>query len=125
MKRKIMATVAAAVLAAGIAVAANPSPAFAATCQARVNYGTSGSTGSATEFNGQSQGAACALVRVRISSYLGGGISSNTWGPQSNASSYASAYGVISFGWYSNAMPSTIWSEQQWLTNNTWKTFAG
>lgn len=126
MKRKIMAVLAALVAAAAVVVL-DQSPALAATCKARVNFGISGSTGSATEFNGQSAGDKCALVQVHMAAYMGSGITIHSYGPQSSGSSYVSAYVVPSYGaaWYGKAKPSTTWSEQQWYVDGQWKTFAG
>ncbi len=126
MRRRTIAA-AAALVAACAVILVNQSPAFAATCSARITFGISNSTGSATEYNGQSIGAACALVKVHIAAYMGSGFTTHTYGPESNASSYASAYVVPSYGagWYGGAKPSTQWSEKLWTVDGQWKSFEG
>ena len=123
--RKLAAVVGATVAASAVLVLP-ASPAFAATCRARVSFGVSSGTGSATEFNSGESATRCALVQVRIRGYLGAGIYQDYLGPQSNSSSHREA-SANSYTWYGKAKPSVAspWKEHSWGTSGEWKLFQG
>ena len=122
-KKRALAILSTAALTIGLVVATE-APAFAATCSASVTFGTSGSTASATEYNGSTPGTACALVQVKIIADQGGGATMTYTGSMSASSSYATGYSIGS-AWWGRAKPSTSWSEKRWYSTGSTMSFAG
>jgi len=124
-RSRVAAAIGSLILASGLLLLPS-SPAYAATCKARVNFQAYSGHGAATEYNGATPADSCSSVQVHINTYIGGGFYSDCYGPTSSTSSYRECIGSTP-KWYGRAQPSSSWSELQWANsqNNEWKTFTG